>query len=616
MGRLTLICRLAARDLRRRRAEAVLLLLVITAATTTLTVGLALRQVTEQPYQQTRQATNGPDVVARLHALGSQPVSTSDLPGLTALARRPGVTGHGGPYPVTWTVIRAQGRAVGATVVGRDTSPSRIDQPELIQGNWLEHGGVVVEAALAEALGVAPGDSITLNSRSFKVSGTAVTAAIAPYPAACLADCEMNASREQKNNTGLVWVTDSDARSLATAEAPLYYMLNLKLADPDTAEAFGDDVDTTSAPTWARTHPENVMTAETWQEVRHRDGRLAEAERDELLIGGWLLGMLAVASVAVLVGGRMADQTRRVGLLKAVGGTPRLVGGVLLAEYLFIALLAAALGLGVGALVAPLFTSPGAGLLGSSGVPPVTALTAAVVVGTAVLVAVMATLVPAIRAARTSTVRALADAARPARRRGWLTVLSARLPVPMLLGLRLAARRPHRLLLGVAGVAITVSGIVAVLTADAHTNAQRSVGPLGLDHPQVDQLDRVMLLITLMLAALASVNAIFIAWATVLDARHASALTRALGATPQQVTAALVAAQALPALLGALLGIPGGLLFHTALKKPGATMNHPPALWLAAVVVGSVLVAGWLTAVPARMGARRPVAEALAAETA
>ena len=52
----------------------------------------------------------------------------------------------------------------------------------------------------------------------------------------------------------------------------------------------------------------------------------------------------------------MADQTRRVGLLKAVGGTPGLVAAVLLAEYVLVALVAAAAGLAVGSLTAPLLT--------------------------------------------------------------------------------------------------------------------------------------------------------------------------------------------------------------------------------------------------------------------
>ena len=45
-------------------AEAALLLLAIAAATTTLTLGLVLHDVTSKPYQSTREATAGPDVVA------------------------------------------------------------------------------------------------------------------------------------------------------------------------------------------------------------------------------------------------------------------------------------------------------------------------------------------------------------------------------------------------------------------------------------------------------------------------------------------------------------------------------------------------------------------------
>ena len=148
----------------------------------------------------------------------------------------------------------------------------------------------------------------------------------------------------------------------------------------------------------------------------------------------------------------MADQTRRVGLLKAVGGTPRLVAVVLLAEYLVLALLAAAAGLAAGWLAAPLLTDPGAGLLGSAGAPSLTLSTVGQVTAVALGVAVIATFVPAVRAARTSTVHALADAARPPRRTPWLIAISARLPVPLLLGLRVAARRPRRVVLSAVSI--------------------------------------------------------------------------------------------------------------------------------------------------------------------
>ena len=132
--------------------------------------------------------------------------------------------------------------------------------------------------------------------------------------------------------------------------------------------------------------------------------------------------------------------------------------------------------------------------------------------------------------------------------------------------------------------------------------------------PPADQLNQVLLVITITLVTLAAVNAIFITWATALDARHASALARALGATPQQVSAGLSAAQVLPALAGAILGIPGGIGLIVLVDPDSTTL--PPLWQLLAVVPGTVIAIAALTAVPARLGARRPAAEILRAERA
>jgi ABC-type lipoprotein release transport system permease subunit len=481
-------------------------------------------------------------------------------------------------------------------VQGRDTGPAPVDQPKLTQGSWVRDGGVVVEAAFADGLGVGAGDPITLKDRSFKVAGVAVTAASSPYPeVSCLTHCIP---------AGLVWLTRADARSLAPRARSLAYVLNLKLADPSAAPAFAGEHN----PRPPRDPDLPILLP--WQDVSEATSDLFSSQRRALLTGGWLLGLLAVASVAVLVGGRMADQIRRVGLLKAVGGTPSLVAAVLLAEYVVVALLAAAAGLAVGRLAAPLLTGPTAGLVGRAGAPPVTMSTVGLVTGVALGVAVAATFVPAVRAARISTVFALADSARAPRRTAWLIAISSRLPVPLLLGLRVAARRPRRLVLAVVSIAITVSGIVAALAAHADALDGASV----LDPSRADRLNQALLVITITLVALAAVNAIFITWATALDARHSSALARALGATPQQIGAGLSAAQALPALAGAILGIPGGIGLITAVDPDSTTI--PPLWQLLVVVPGTVLVVAALTALPARIGARRPTAEILQSELA
>src|SRR5215470_11767591 len=141
MGRILLVCRLAARDLRRHRAQAALLLLAITAAATTLTLGLALHGVTSQPYQQTRAATNGPDVVAYL-PVTLQPGHRSSPPAqVAALTRAPGVTGHSGPYPLTSAILRVHGLTAGVEAEGRGQATAAVDQPKLTAGSWVRPGG-------------------------------------------------------------------------------------------------------------------------------------------------------------------------------------------------------------------------------------------------------------------------------------------------------------------------------------------------------------------------------------------------------------------------------------------------------------------------------------------
>jgi putative ABC transport system permease protein len=622
VGRLLLVSRLAARDLRRRPAEAAILLVAITAAATTLTLGLVLRGVTDKPYESTRQATAGPDAVASIAPppFSGQP---ADLAGLKALADAPGVVDHSGPYPYTQADVSARGITATAWAQGRDTARASVDQPKLTDGSWVRDGGVVVEASFAKALSIGAGDSITVDGRSFRVVGVAVTAAADPYPKVCFAPCWFGAAAEAAERdapnrprmrpqagppanafilgpTGLVWMTEADVRSLAPRAGSLAYVVNLKLADPAGAPAFVNAHTTDSV---------NAPRLVTWQDILAGHDKIFENKQDALLVGSWLLSLLALATIAVLVGGRMTDQIRRVGLLKAVGGTPSLIAAVLLAEYVVVALVASAAGLALGRLAAPLLTEPGAGLVGSAGSVPFTISTVGLVTAVALGVAVAATLVPAVRAARTSTVLALADSARPPRRTPWLIAISARLPVPLLLGLRVAARRPRRTLLGGLSVAITVSGIVGVLAAYAHFYTEKAPGA----DPRAE-LGEMLQLITIMLVAQAAVNAICITWATALDARRPSALARALGATPDQVSAGLSMSQVLPALAGAIVGVPGGIALAEVLDDDPVTI--PPLWQLLAVVLGSVLVIAALTAIPARIGARRPAGEVLQSELA
>jgi len=390
---------------------------------------------------------------------------------------------------------------------------------------------------------------------------------------------------------GLVWLTRSAAAGLAGSGSNIAYLLNLKLANPAQAAAF------------VAQHP---AAGFTWQDIQSAINALIGIEQVALGVGGWLLGLLAFAGLTVLVGRRMTEQSKRVGLLKAVGATPMTVAGVLLVEHIALALAAATVGLVAGRLIAPLLTSTGAGLVGAPGAPSISVPAVVIIAVIAVAVAAVSSLVPAIRAARASTVSALADTPRVPSRRPRLTAVSTHLPVPLLLALRQLSRRPRRALLNAISIAVTVTGIVAILASHAHI----PIANLTISNLKVDRFNELTAIITVMLIILAAVNTTFIAWATAADGRFSSALQQALGATAGQVTAGLSMAALLPALPGAIVGLPLGIDVYHLLTR-GTPLTVPPPWQLAGVFLATLLAVTVLTAIPSRLSARRPPARTL-----
>ncbi|MCW3840936.1 ABC transporter permease [Micromonospora yasonensis] len=585
-GRLLLVCRLLVRDLRRRRTETVLLLLAISAATGTLTLGFALDGALAQPYERTRAATAGPDVVAMPGATGPEALAA-----LAPLATAPGVTAHSGPYPIGYLMLAAHGKTVPAVVEGRDNSPAALDRPAVTAGTWLRPGGVVIEPTFASALGVHIGDTVSINGHPLRVVGTAVTAARAVYPNA---DWRADAGSPLTELAGLVWVDRSQIGALAGAR-PLSYTLNLRYADPRASTSFMH-------------RSEGGIEYTSWKEIAEMDGRLVKFAREALLIGSWLLTALAVASVASIVAGRVVDQRRRVGLLKAVGAGPAMVAAVHLAEYLVIGLAAAGTGLAAGWLAAPQLTNPGAGLLGAVGVDPPALRTVAAATALALAIAAAATLAPVVRAATTDTVHALADAATPPRRRRWRVWLSRRLPTALLIGVRINARRPRRARLVMVNTLVTMTALVAVLMSQAQ-DQQVTLGDVELPSPRNARTNQALLLVIVVLCVLALINAIVSTWTAVLDARQPLAVARTLGATPGQAAAGLSVAQLLPAVPGVLAGIPAGIGLYLAVGL--GEVRYPPDSWLLVAGLGVLLAIAALTALPATAAARRPVADTL-----
>lgn len=213
MGRLLLVARLAATDVRRRPGEAVMLVVVIVAATAALTLGLVLHGVTAHPYATTKRETSGPDAPATYFVTtGGPTASQAARQKVAPLAHAQGVVAATGPLPVAFPVLRADGHADAVLAEGRSTGRAAVDRPKLTAGSWVRPGGIVLERGFADALGARVGQHVSLGGRSFRVAGIAVSSALPNNGLGFL----MGSS--QWPNPGLVWTTTADAESLATAE--------------------------------------------------------------------------------------------------------------------------------------------------------------------------------------------------------------------------------------------------------------------------------------------------------------------------------------------------------------------------------------------------------------
>ena len=361
------------------------------------------------------------------------------------------------------------------------------------------------------------------------------------------------------------------------------------------------------------------MNFSTWQFKADQDAVMLRNAQPILVIGGWLLSFLAITGVAALAAGRAAEQTRRAGLLKAVGATPGLIAAVLLIEYLVLALLGDALGLGLARLAEPAIASPTASRIGDC--------------------------------RRTDRHRHRRDD-RPRRGGGGAVGPASHAAGPAHRDRHRPGRHhPPASPPSLADRAVRAAAHPAAARAAADrppAGPRRAPRVLHRRHPDRDHRpadygvqprrgyaqhregweralssmpnlrddhdSRLLLAVTVLVITLALVNTVTLTWTTAIEARANMAIARTLGATPGQITAGLSVAQLLPALSGALAGILMGIVLYGPYAGGGTAM--PPLSWLLAAALAVLLATAALTALPARLAARRPVAQTLSAETA
>ncbi len=597
-----LFATLAFAGIRHRRLQSALTIVVVAAAAAALTVALGVGRVADRPFDRTFEETKG----AHLTVLGAPDSSDS----LARLERLPEVVASTGVRPVIFSSFARDEGRFGIRLVGVPDDPDDIvvSRPLLEEGSWPGAGEVLLERSFARFLDLDPGDRLALGrgAAPVVVSGIGVVPTGEPYP---------------QSQPGLAFALEETLAAVQPNRAAWARLLGLRIEQPEAAAAL------------ARRMQSSLGRAEVDPWTEERADASATIRTVTVIVGIFsaLLLLAGSAVLATLVGGRVVSQVRDVGVLKTAGLTPGQVARVFLIEQLGLALVGCALGILLGRLATPLFTSRSAALLNASETPPLDAVTVAIVLAVVIVMVTVSTLVPSLRAGRRPTAEALHGNISASAGRSRLGRLSDRLglPLPVALGARDSFSRPGRAALTAVSLAVTVAAVVATLAMEASLDVATVPPPApplaeGVDAPAWDPVDddahegpALRPVVYGLDAALLFVGLVNLVATIVLAVRERVrdlGVLKAVGLTPNQVGNSVLSSQAIVATLAVLVGIPLGLgLFRLGVQLSGGEGEFAyPAWWQLAVVAPVIVLAVVLLTLPfARRAAGIRVADAL-----
>jgi ABC-type lipoprotein release transport system permease subunit len=577
------LIKLAFTGMRSRLLASALTLLLSSAAAATIVLALEVGETARDPWQRTFDAANG------AHVLGTVP-SQADA---RTIATLPGVAERDEPFPNANARVVSGGGTDRLQLAGL-RSQARVNAPVRTDGAAPPAGGIVLERSFADALGLRVGTTLRVAAAGgpidLPIAGTAISPSQARYP---------------RSNPGLAWVPRRTLERIQPDRSRWYWTQAIRLAEPATAPAV-------SARATASLPPGAAHVA-TWEDQR------AEALRDSqpitIILTTYTIVLLIVvfAVVAILVGARAAAQHREIGLLKAVGLTPRQVTVVFALEAAALGLIAVVIGFAVGVLLAPRLTAPSAEtMLGS----PTTAASPwhLLVAGIPVLLVLIASARSSTRrSTRFTVLQAIQSGAPSPAPRSRLTraVACAPLPVPLALGLKdlLASRRRALRLAG--AIAVTGAAIVFALSMQASLDAQ----PAGEVSDVTDELPALVYTLDAVLLVITTTTLVAIALLSVRERVRDFGVLKTVGLTPREIGSSLVSAHAAVALTAALFSIPIGIVLFRAVFAiaGGSSEDLVIAPWwsLTLVPIGTLLIVAAATSLPARLATRIPAADAL-----
>ncbi|WP_217237309.1 ABC transporter permease [Streptomyces sp. AC555_RSS877] len=434
----------------RRRVQTVVIAVAVMMAVASAVVAGSLMVAADAPFDKAFARQNGAHLTAQY-----DPARTSTAQ-LDATGRLDGVTASAGPYPVT--TIRAVDEHGGhlqppLTLAGRSAPHADVDDLDLSLGRWATQPGEIVLTS-------------QFAGPAFELGTTLRTSDAADAPTLTVVGIAVSAAR-----TADAWATPAQVTALASKDTPVTSQMLYRFDSADTSGQI-----TAARKQLTAAVPEGALLGTQSYLDTKRAADAGAAPTIPFLIAFGVLGIaMSLIIVGSVVSGAVGTSLRRIGILKAIGFTPREV----VRAYVAQALIPAGAGIALGVVLGNLLAVP---LLDDTGqVYGTPSLTVAwwvdvVVPAAALLVVGIAALIPALRAGRLRTVEAIAVGRAPRTGRGqWAHRAAGRLPLPRAVTYGLAAPFAHPVRTAAMLLAVAF-GTVAATFAVGLTSSLNAVG--------------------------------------------------------------------------------------------------------------------------------------------
>src|SRR2546428_3745375 len=427
-------------DLRQRRVQSAVVALLVLIGSSASTVGLTMMQRAGNPYDEAFDAQRGAPLRVPFGSPIAGPPPVAGTPGLLNAAS------SAGPWPLAEAVrFQTAGGSQFLDVVGRADPGGLVEQLRITSGRFASAPGeIVVTRSFADLKGIAVGDQIravnAAGKPAFRVVGEVI-------------DVDEGSASSYSQSA---WVIPEAVAGLQ--QKPYAVMAHPVMPAP-TASQIGALTDRLQA-----SLPKGAIDNTT-------DYLYVKSNFD--LISSFVVTFLVAFSVFTLaaaaviitnvVTGIVVASYREVGIMKAIGFTPGQVVQVITALMLVPAVIGCAVGIPLGVGIAGPLLERGARALGFAAPSPLSPSAIAIVFLGIIVVVTLAAGIPALRAGRLQTARAIAIGTAPERpRRSRLARLLTRLGLSrtLTLGVGQAFVRPVRAALAL----MTILAGVATIT--------------------------------------------------------------------------------------------------------------------------------------------------------